>query len=500
VKRPGFLRRTISDILGGPTAAVKHIDWLSRYLQRRRKLRLRTRAAQQALIALGERMAAKEEGDEAIRGELAEVEDQLNKASSGRLKKARLDLLQQLGSSAVEDDQSPPGCKKAHKKASKALAALDHVEEALDEARKGLFLKNPTARRRAVLGYLTFFLMLAGSIGLAYLFDHLDQRVETTTLKLEPAFRYRLAFAPDLKTVATPGPDNAVLLWDVPQGAARPPLQGHQQPVQALAFAGDGKLLASAGEDFTIRLWDPATGETKATLKGHATRILFLQFSPDSAVLASGASDGTIKVWDVGQANERATLTGYSKGPLAFSPDGALLAAGGVRLDSDNASSGVVKIWDVKSGADKGVLKGYPQEVYALCFSPSGKQLAAGSLEMIKLWDVSALKEQTTLTPGNKLTVGCLAFSPNGSLLAAGLSNKTVALWDTGSGERRATLQGHIKGVQGKIVALRFSAGGRTLASASGDGTVVRWNRISEFRDLEDATVPGSGPQHAVAD
>lgn len=263
--------------------------------------------------------------------------------------------------------------------------------------------------------------------------------------------------------------------------------------MQALAFASNGKLLASAGEDFTIRLWDPGTGETKATLTGHVARILFLQFSPDSAVLASGASDGTIKLWDAEQGGERATLTGYGKGPLAFSPDGSLLAAGGVRLDSDNASSGVVKIWDVRNGVEKGVLKGYPQEVYALCFSPNGKLLAAGSFETVKLWDVGTLKEQTVLSPGNKVTVGCLVFSPNGSILAAGLSNKTVALWDTGSGERRAVLQGHIKGVQGKIVALRFSAAGRTLASASGDGTVVRWHRIADFRDLEDATVPGGG-------
>jgi WD40 repeat protein len=500
VTRSSFMRRLISDIVGGPRAAVKHVDWLSRYLQRRRKLRSRRRVAEEALIALGEKLAAKDQGDKVLRSELADVDDQLTKASTRRLKQARRDLLLRLGAAATEQDEPPPGCKAVYKKARKAEARFVQVDEALDEARAGLFLKNPGTRRRTIFGYLTFLLMLAGSIGLAVLLDTLGPRVETTTLNLEPSFRFHLAFSPDLKTVATAGPDNAVLLWDVQKGEVRATLKGHRQPVQALAFSPNGKLLATAGDDNTVRLWDLATNESKAPLTAHVAAILFVEFAPTGDVLASGAADGTIKLWDVEQGSERTTLSGYGKGPLAFSPDGALLAAGGARLNNENASKGVVKIWDVKSGAEKGAIKSYPQEVYSVCFSPNGKLLAAGSLESIKLFDVGTLKEQSALTPGSKVTVGCLAFSPNGSMLAAGGSNKAVTLWDTSTNERRATLQGHIKGVQGKIVAMRFSSGGRTLASASGDGTLVRWNRIWDFHEVEDATVPGSGTEPKEAD
>jgi hypothetical protein len=500
VTRPSFVRRFIGDVFGGPRAAVKHVDWLSRYLQRRRKLRSRRRLAEEALIALGEKLAAKDLGDEALRSELADVEDQLTKASSRRLKQARRDLLLRLGSAATEEDEPPPGCKTHYKKGCKAVAKFVQVEEALDEARAGLFLKNPGTRRRTFFGYLTFLLMLAGSVGLAVLLDNLGPRVENTTLNLEPSFRFHLAFSPDLKTMATAGPDNAVLLWDVEKGEVQATLKGHRQTVQTLAFAPNGKLLATGGDDNTVRLWDLATNESKAPFTTHVGAILFVEFAPAGDVLASGSADGTIKLWNVEQGNERGTLAGYGKGPIAFSPDGALLAAGGSRLNSENASKGVVKIWDVKTGADKGTIKGYPQEVYSVSFSPNGKLLAAGSFETIKLWDVGTLKEQAVLAPGSKVTVGCLAFSPNGSMLAVGGSNKAVTLWDTSTNERRATLQGHIKGVQGKIVAMRFSPGGRTLATASGDGTVVRWNRIWDFHDLEDAAIPGSGAEPKEAD
>jgi WD40 repeat protein len=76
---------------------------------------------------------------------------------------------------------------------------------------------------------------------------------------------------------------------------------------------------------------------------------------------------------------------------VAFSPDGKLLASGGVNQP--------VRLWDMRTGREQGTLSGHTEGVYSVAFSPDGKTLASGSEDRsIRLWDVKTGKEQAGLT------------------------------------------------------------------------------------------------------
>jgi hypothetical protein len=76
-----------------------------------------------------------------------------------------------------------------------------------------------------------------------------------------------------------------------------------------------------------------------------------------------------------------------------------------------------------------------------------------------------------TIRPG-KLQVECVAFSPDGTLLASGSYDHTVKLWDVQTGELKRTLAGH----DSTVGAVAFAPDGQTLVSGGWDDTVRLWD------------------------
>jgi WD40 repeat protein len=113
---------------------------------------------------------------------------------------------------------------------------------------------------------------------------------------------------------------------------------------------------------------------------------------------------------------------------------------------------------------------GHPGE-----FSPDGRLIAVGLKEEgIALWDARELNPvgSPLLETGGE--VKALAFSPDGQTLAAGTVGGSFTLWDVGS---RSRLHGPVSTGGGSFigVALGFSPDGATLATASESG-VQLWD------------------------
>jgi WD40 repeat protein len=158
---------------------------------------------------------------------------------------------------------------------------------------------------------------------------------------------------------------------------------------------------------------------------------------------------------------------------IAFSPDGTLLAAAG---QVNNGA--VVRIWKVATGQLL-FTSHTPAALNAWCvaFSPDGKALAAG-LESgeVLLFDVASGWQVATLAgPLHGGRVRWLGFHPDGhSLVVAGpLTDNTVFVWDLATRQQPRRLSGH----GGEVLSGAWRADGRVLITAgSTDGTVRLWD------------------------
>ena len=129
-------------------------------------------------------------------------------------------------------------------------------------------------------------------------------------------------------------------------------------------------------------------------------------------------------------------------GPVAFSPNGTLLA---VAFGRDGGGPSGVQLWNVRTRQPAGLLQDgsstAPGNGFSpIAFSPNGEFLAQGTNDgTVFLWDVATGRlagHDATGLPGNGTAVSAVAFSPNGTTLAVAGIDGTTQLWNVSAGIR----------------------------------------------------------------
>jgi WD40 repeat protein len=246
-----------------------------------------------------------------------------------------------------------------------------------------------------------------------------------------------------------------------------------------------GAILFAQGGLRTVRLFsvDATTGAATflAKLEGHADLVRALAFSPDGAYLAAAgglaARRGELVLWRVADRYRLWTKEAHKDAILdvAFSPDGTQLAT--ASYDKN------ITLWNVATGEPTRTLSNHVDAVYAIAFSPDGALLASGGGDrMVKIWDTKSGTLLTTISD-SKDAVMSLAFAPNGTRLAAAGADKIIRVWEMGGAtrfEQTAVSMGKLLrstfAHDGAVLHLAYSPDSATLYSTSEDRVIKAWD------------------------
>jgi WD40 repeat protein/energy-coupling factor transporter ATP-binding protein EcfA2 len=309
-------------------------------------------------------------------------------------------------------------------------------------------------------------------------------------------------FSPDGTTYATTrrtGAHYLFRLYDTSTGRLRHTFPAAPVPVSTdpasptvpadtlplMAFSPDGARFAygvsapgreAAAQSFGV--WDVTRGRSLATLNLPGEAVVALTLGPSAghrlyAVRTSAISQLTNETWDFARRRRTAVLTGVTGSHLAVRPDGGLLVGEG-------------RVAALPSGRSAGQDLVQGDEIGALAFTADGSTLAAGDQTgRVDLWDGELRHREGVLrnvfpTPtGTSPTgttpegVSAVAFSPDGATLAVGGAGGSLQLWDVATQQPLSSAPLTTPGEA--IGSLAFSPDGSTVYAGSAHVPLQRY-------------------------
>jgi WD40 repeat protein len=338
-----------------------------------------------------------------------------------------------------------------------------------------------------------------------------------------------LAISPDNKLIAVGF--SSIRLWRID---TKEELTNHSTvrdgAFQRLEVTADGAIALTQTNEQVIQAWDLRKGKElyRLVIEAEFGRLLPITLSPAGGYFAVGHKPA-VELRDLATGKLLRTIPPVKDGllwdyrPGTFSPDGKLLATAGDRL----------RFWDVESGKERQVLETKVENPTVVAFSPDGKWLAVHRRPLtsepkphepsrvlrefpVQVFNLRTGKQERELSDSKQCRA--LVFTAGGDKVM--VRTKDLSVWETATGRPLArwervvprgedieqsqaaspdgrfvvsddfglprllevatgepvrSLSGR-EGHRGGVAAAAFLDGGRRLATAGTDNTILIWD------------------------
>lgn len=180
-----------------------------------------------------------------------------------------------------------------------------------------------------------------------------------------------VSFSPDGQWIASIYYGGRAVIWDL-HGQPQRVLKTGPKNLACAAFSPDSRQLALGGLGEELGIWSAPDGELLRRLAGHEDAVMGARFLAGSGQLASISYRGVLRFWDTANWSLLRSWQVVGGRGFTFSPDEQLVAV--------SAPSSV----QVYSTAGANLMMSLPvgtPVVNGLAFSPDGARLAAGAAD-----------------------------------------------------------------------------------------------------------------------
>ena len=332
-------------------------------------------------------------------------------------------------------------------------------------------------------------LAVATSIGV-WLYD--AETLETVRFIESPSRVWRLAYAPDGSRIVTGSHDGIARVWDTSSGEllltieAVTPAQ-YFSWLKEVIYSPDGAQFATV-DHTTVKVWDAQTGALLRVLEGHTERINKIAYSPDGARIAAGSVDGSLRLWDAETGELQLTSAicvdrsrwACEITDLAFSPDGDYI----VTIDREERMA-----WWYLADAEGTLEPTYYDPTvspvtFSMAYSPGNPHIAIrnenGEIE-IRSYTGGPNDYVVDFVLGEDINdaifdlfnnVIYVAFSPDGASIVAVSGDSQMQIWNMRAGDHIHTLDEHWRGT----TSVAYSPDNTMVAAGNQDGQVRLWD------------------------
>lgn len=222
------------------------------------------------------------------------------------------------------------------------------------------------------------------------------------------------------------------------------------------------RIVVSGSRDKTLRVWElPHEGEASSSsssssvrhlretqaVKGHTDWITCLDANSSEDIVVTGSRDCSLKVWDTmkWRCNHTMRTSDYVNCVAFDRVKNGFFVSGGENWK--------LLLWDCATLRQSVELSGHTYAVKCCAVDPVSASwiVSSGDDSKLCVWSTESkecMVEVESAGGDNNESVLCCSVSSDGRLVACGLANKRIAIWDTRMWKVLQNLDGHNSGVE----------------------------------------------------